>query len=81
MARVRGQRQHGFTLMELIIVMVIVGVLTAIAIPNYTAYIQRSRRAEARNQVLEATVWAERFRTQIGTFRSIQLLLALRHCR
>ena len=54
--------------MELVIVMVVIGVLTAIAIPNYTAYIQRSRRAEARNQVLEATVWTERFRTQMGRF-------------
>ena len=67
MARARA-RQQGFTLMELVIVMVVIGVLTAIAIPNYSAYIQRSRRAEARNQVLEATVWTERFRTQMGRF-------------
>ena len=40
-----SRREQGFTLMELIIAMVIMGVLTAIAIPNYTAYIQRSNRA------------------------------------
>ena len=39
--------------MELIITMVIIGILTAIAIPNYTAYIQRSNRSEARNALLE----------------------------
>ncbi|MBA2413839.1 MAG: prepilin-type N-terminal cleavage/methylation domain-containing protein [Burkholderiaceae bacterium] len=60
--------QRGFTLMELIIAMVIIGVLTAIAIPNYTAYIQRSRRAEARNVLLEATVWMERWRTERGQY-------------
>lgn len=60
--------QQGFTLMELIIAMVIIGILTAIAIPNYTAYIQRSRRAEARNTVLEAAVWMERWRTERGRY-------------
>ena len=62
----KGER--GFTLMELIIAMVIIGILTAIAIPNYTAYIQRSVRSEARTQVLEAVVWVERFRTEQGRF-------------
>lgn len=60
--------RRGFTLIELIITMVVIAVLTAIAIPNYTAYIQRSRRAEARNQVLEATAWTERFRTERGRY-------------
>ncbi len=52
--RIIVSTQRGFTLMELIIAMVIIGILTAIAIPNYTAYIQRSNRAEARNALLEA---------------------------
>lgn len=63
-----GGRQHGFTLMELIITMVIIGILTAIAIPSYTAYIQRSNRSEARSALLEAATWMERWRTQIGTY-------------
>jgi type IV pilus assembly protein PilE len=60
--------QKGFTLMELIIVMVIVGILTAIAIPSYTAYIQRSNRSEARSTLLEAATWMERWRTQTGVY-------------
>src|ERR671912_1796492 len=62
--------QRGFTLMELVITMVIIGILTAIAIPNYTAYIQRSNRSEARNALLEAAAWMERWRTQTGVYGS-----------
>jgi len=62
--------QKGFTLMELIIVMVIAGILTAIAIPSYTAYIQRSNRSEARSVLLEGATWMERWRTQTGVYGS-----------
>ena len=62
--------QRGLTLMELIITMVIIGILTAIAIPNYTAYIQRSNRSDARNALLEAAAWMERWRTQTGVYGS-----------
>lgn len=63
--------QTGFTLMELIIAMVIIGILTAIAIPNYTAYIQRSNRSEARNALLEAATWMERWRTESGRYDTL----------
>ena len=61
-------KSGGFTLMEVIIVTVIIGILTAIAVPNYTAYIQRSNRSEARNALLEAATWMERWRTERGLY-------------
>jgi type IV pilus assembly protein PilE len=61
-------KERGFTLMEVVITMVIIGVLTAIAIPSYIAYIQRSSRAQARMALLEAVVWMDRWRTQNGRF-------------
>lgn len=50
-------RQHGVSLMELMVVIVIVGILAAIAYPSYRAQVRRSNRTEAR-VALEQTAGA-----------------------
>jgi type IV pilus assembly protein PilE len=62
------QRQVGFTLVELMITVAVVGILAAIALPNYTQYVQRSHRSNARNTLLQAAQWMERAANSTGAY-------------
>ena len=52
---------HGFTLIELMITVAIVGILAAVAFPSYTAYMAKARRADARSQLATAQQFMEKF--------------------
>jgi type IV pilus assembly protein PilE len=51
----------GFTLVELMVVIVIGAILATIAVPAYTGQIRKSRRTEARTAVLDLASREERF--------------------
>ncbi|CAK0772568.1 type IV pilus assembly protein PilE [Gammaproteobacteria bacterium] len=57
------KKSSGFTLMELVIAVAVIGILTVIAYPNYQRSIQKARRADAKSVLLQASQWMERFYT------------------
>lgn len=54
------KRPCGFTLIELMIVVVIVAILASIAYPSYTEFVRRSARADAKTALLENAQFMER---------------------
>lgn len=61
-------KNQGFTLIELMIVVAVVGILSAIAYPSYTEYVRRGHRADARAGLLQAQLWLERAATATGAY-------------
>ena len=64
--------QKGFTLIELMIVVAIIGILAGSAYPAYQDYVLKGRRAEGRTALLELMHQQERYATQRGTYFKIE---------
>ena len=61
-------RQRGVTLIELVVVMIIVGILTAIAVPSYRSYVLRSQRSDAKDALLALATQQEKHYLQCNTY-------------
>ncbi len=62
------KNMRGVTLLELMIVVVIISILTAIAYPNYRQYATRAKRTEAKAALLQIATNQERFYLHNNTY-------------
>jgi len=58
----------GFTLIELMIVVAIVGIITAIAYPSYRDHVFKTRRSDAKIALMEAVQAANRYKAENGRY-------------
>jgi type IV pilus assembly protein PilA len=70
------KNQKGFTLIELMIVVAIIGILAAIAIPNFMRYQARARQSEARINLGGIGTSAEAWRADSSTYVATAVQLA-----
>jgi type IV pilus assembly protein PilE len=68
MSRPTQRPTQGFTLIEVMIVVAIIGILAAIVYPSYTEYVKRGRRSQAQTALLEASQYMQRYYAANGSY-------------
>jgi len=64
----RRRQQRGFTLVEMMVVVVIISIISAIAIPSYRSYVMKANRTQARSTLVIAAQTLEKCYTDTGAY-------------
>ncbi len=62
------KKSAGFTLIELMIVVAIVGIIAAIAFPSYQDQVRKAKRSDGQSKIMDAMARQERFFTENNTY-------------
>jgi type IV pilus assembly protein PilE len=65
------RRSHGFTMIEVVIVLAIVAILAAVAVPAYQDQMRASRRTEAREALMRIQTAQERWRSNNVSYTTV----------
>lgn len=66
--RLDGSSERGFTVIELLVVLIIIGMLLAIAVPSYIGFRERAANNEAKTSLRSALPAAEAYFADNGTY-------------
>ncbi len=73
MKPVKQKKQQGFTLIELMIVVAIIGILSAVAIPAYKSYVTKSELASGATTVRNLLTNIDMYQQEHGTYATMTL--------
>jgi type IV pilus assembly protein PilA len=70
-SRLDGNSEQGFTVIELLVVIIIIGILLAIAVPSYLGFRDRAANNSAKANLRAALPSAETFYADNGTYAAM----------
>ena len=65
---IQRNKVSGFTLIEIMVVVVLIGILTSIAVPSYRSYMMKSNRTDAKVSLLKIAAAQEKNYLQFNTY-------------
>jgi len=74
---IKSASKNGFTLIELMITIAVVGILASIAYPSYTEYLLRSHRTEAQRELIRLANMQEQFFVDRRIYTNDMILLGM----